>query len=90
MGDGIPLTDGKVDTWYPSPGIIAVLEASASVPSVEMRVKFRQVVQWMLFQEIREAGYQAHPSHPRIRHRAQLMICAAEDEWLARGEKGDG
>lgn len=86
MSNRKPLTNERVDTWYPSPGIIAVLEASASVPSVAVRVMFREVVQWMLFQEIRAADYQVYPTHPRIRRRAQLMICAAEDEWLGRNE----
>lgn len=81
-----PLTDEVVDAWYPSPGIIAVLEASGPVPSVAMRVMFRKVVQYMLFQDIREAGYQVYPSHPRVRRRAQVWICTAEDEWLARDE----
>jgi hypothetical protein len=86
MDEWKPLPNEVVDAWYPSPGIVAVLEASASVPSVEMRVMFRKVVQYMLFQEIRATGYRVHPSHPRVLRRARVLVCAAEDEWLARDE----
>jgi hypothetical protein len=86
MADRKRLTDAVMDGWYPSPGIIAALEASASVPTTPVRVMFRTVVQWMLFQELREAGYLVYPSHPQIVRKARLWICAAEDDWLARGE----